>query len=239
VEEDDLYKPAIRALAVGPIVAGVLVFAACSGGDNTPKTPSPTATPESGLPLAVAKFRDSSYRADYRLTGAPGQQFGDGTLTWYKSGSDKLRFDLASMQDGQTVELVFVETPVANGFCFKNSGELGPVLGVAPDQGVCFNSDGQDSGVDELTNQLTNLQDAQGLQVLEESQRLIAGVVGDCFKTQNTEGATEDACISSDGVLLYMKDADGSTFEATSVAPTINDADFNLPYEVRQIPGVG
>jgi len=219
VEEEEALQKIVRYVVAGPLAAGALLFVACSGGSAAPPTPSATATPESGLPLAVAKFRDATYRADYKLTGSPGQQFGDATLTWYKAGSDRRRFDLSSVQDGQTVNLVFVQAPDASGFCFNSSTD--------------------ESGIGDLLGELTSIDAQPDATVTEELPRIVAGVAGDCFNVQWPDARSTDACISSDGVLLYMKAASGSTFEATNVAATIAEADFKLPYEVREIPGAG
>lgn len=230
-----------RGWIIAPAMIVVSMAAAACGGDgggsDATATIAATSAPASAIQQAAQRFDAATYRAEYVLTGEPGDQFTNGTLVWYKDGADRLRVDVTSLQDGEEITLIFVQSPDENGFCFEQAGELGPVLGVAPDAGVCFESDGDESTAGDLTADLTSIGALDGVEVVAERQQMVAGILSDCFQTRGPDDAQNDLCISDDGVLLYRKAADGSTFEATSVDRDVDDGIFALPFEVREPPG--
>ncbi len=193
---------------------------------------------------AARKFADATFQADYTLTSPPGESFGSGTMTLYKEGRDKFRFDLTTTQEGQEIEIIFIEAGDTSGFCLKNAGEFGALFGIEDGEGedgegVCFDEDPTGGeGLGDFSAELDDLAN-EDLEVLETSEREIAGQDGKCFKTEDDTGEVSDVCVSGDGVLLYVADAAGTTFEATSVSDDVSDSDFDLPYEVRELPGLG
>lgn len=188
---------------------------------------------------AARKFADATFQADYTLTSPPGESFGSGTMTLYKDGRDKFRFDLTTTQEGQEIEIIFIEAGDSSGFCLKNAGEFGALFGVEDGEGVCFDEDPTGGeGLGDFSAELDKLA-SEDLKVLETSEREIAGQDAKCFKTEDEAGEVSDVCVSGDGVLLYVADESGTTFEATNVSDDVSDSDFELPYEVREMPAFG
>jgi len=240
------------------LIAGLALFAACSSdgdkkNDNNDATAQATApagdngdtgdggdSGDNGELVDIAhKFADSSFRGEYKMTGTPDETFGEGTLVLYKSGRDRLRFDISAEQDGETTEIVLVQTPDNNAFCLKNAAEFGALLGIADGEGVCFNNDptgGEAAGdfsdiVDEIEN--------GDWEIIETSERSVAGEDAKCYKTRDSDGNVSDVCFSDDGFLLSATESDGSGLEATDVSGDVSDGDFDLPYEVRELPDFG
>jgi hypothetical protein len=51
-----------------------------------------------------------------------------------------------------------------------------------------------------------------------------------------------EVCFSEEGLLLLLRsetNGDSLTFEATSVSTDVTDADFELPYDILEIPDLG
>jgi hypothetical protein len=210
------------------VVAGGLL-GACAGGDDSPSTK---------IGRAVEDFKESRYRAEYTMTGGPGAVFPSGTMTWYKDGPDRIRFDVTTVEEGEQVELIILQSDEGGGYCFKNAGELGTLLGIDPAGGVCFESDGDDNAIADLAAGLTSPDfEASQLELVAESERTVAGLEARCYQTKDPDGDVSDTCFSEDGAMLYLRSDDGSSFEATSVSEELGDDVFKLPYEVRQAPG--
>lgn len=263
--------PKVRWIVVlAAVMFGSFAFFACGGdddsgnGDATATQPAggrdDTDTPEpegdatqadggdapgaDEVRAAARKFADATFQADYTLTSPPGESFGSGTMRLYKEGRDKFRFDLTTTQEGQEIEIIFIEAGDTSGFCLKNAGEFGALFGIEDGEGedgegVCFDEDPTGgAGLGDFSAELDNLAN-EDLTVLETSEREIAGEAGKCFKTEDEAGEVTDVCVSDDGVLLFTADASGTTFEATSVSDDVSDSDFDLPYEVRELPALG
>jgi hypothetical protein len=252
----------LSALAVLALGSGVFL-AACGGDDDDDgdETPAATATasdddeptnddttaeptedggdgggsggdPED-VKDAARRFIEATYRGEYRVIGDDPDLAG-GTMTLYKDG-DRVRFDLAQVQDGEEVEVIFISAEGETGFCLSNAGELGEILDVPEGEGVCFGqAPGGDTGLASLTEELERLENAD-IEVLETSQRTIAGKEAECYRIRES-GEVSEACISDDGELLYTVDADGSGIEATALSGDIPDGVFDLPYELREFP---
>jgi hypothetical protein len=186
----------------------------------------------------ATKFSESTFRGDYEFVGAPGDDLSEGTLVMYKSGTDKLRFDLSAEQEGETVEIILIETPDASAFCLKNAGEFGLLLGVPEGEGVCFNDDptaGEGAAFSDIIAEI----EAGDWEVIDRSERDIAGENADCYQTRNAAGEESTVCFNDDGYLLATTDPDGSSLEANSVSGDVSDSDFDTPYEIRELPDIG
>jgi hypothetical protein len=235
------------------LVAAVGAYA-CSGGGGS-KTPTPggssagatggnasTVSPE--LTNITNKFSASSFKGDYKLTTTGGDTPLDGTLTLYKDGPDKLRYDVRSTEDGQDVKITLIDTKDISAFCLENAGELAALLGLDPGQGVCFKNDPTDDtgGIGDLTSAFKELSSGD-TEVLNHSTRQIIGQDAQCYHYRNNQTSeTSDTCFSNDGVPLYDKTDSGSettTVEATSIGAGVQSSDFNLPYEVKDLPDLG
>lgn len=239
-------------LGVIPVVAAATLIASCAdnggdnGGDARPPESGATAQ-ESGvangdgedvdeLQAVAVRFGEARFRGEYTLTGAAEDDFGEGTLVMYKDGAERIRFDLSAEQDGETTEIVLIETPDASAFCLRNAGEFGLLLGIPEGDGVCFNDDPSGGGASEFSNIVDEIE-AGGLEIVERSERTIAGEDAACYRARNASGETSDICFSDDAFLLAAIEPDGSGIEATGVSDQIEDGDFELPYEVSELPG--
>ena len=238
--------------AVVCLALAAAMFAACSGGGDKSSTPG---SDSGGTPASVAtvspelkeitdKFSANSFKADYKLTSSGDSSPLDGTMTLYKNGSDKFRFDVKSTQDGQPVSIVLIETSDVSAFCLDNAGDLAALLDVQDGQGVCFKNDPTNGAgsIKDLASTFKELSSTD-TEVLEKSTRTIIGQQTQCYRYRNTQtGDTSNTCFSTDGVPLYDKTDSGSdstTVEATAVTATVNGSDFNLPYVVKDFPNLG
>jgi hypothetical protein len=238
-----------------------VALTACGGSSAKTKTPSTSApgttaaagktAPAGGgnsadakaLNSVAQKFGSSTFKADYKLSSTGGDQPVDGTMTMFKQGADKFRFDVTSTQDGQPVALTLIETKDNNVFCLQDAGQLAPILGVDAGKGVCFKNDPTSGagGIDDITNTFKNLSTSD-VTVSGKSSRTIAGQSAQCFDyTTASAGETNETCFSNDGVPLYDKtvsSSDTTTLEATQVAGSVQSSDFNVPYVVKDLPNI-
>ncbi len=251
------------------LTLGALMFGACGGGDDGDDGgDEPQATEPAGggdepteeadqaggggdagdFKDAALAFVDATFRAEYDATFAA-QGGGPSTFTIYKDGSGNFRFDASTEVDGQTMEFIVIAAGDTSGFCLTDAGglgaflgvapgELGEILGVEPGEGICFANDptmgGFDSFADEFENIEDEIGDAEGL-----PNREIAGKTVKCGRSIAVDDDTVEVCFTDDGALAYLKGADGTEFIATSISDDVSDSDFELPYEVKEFPGIG
>ena len=161
----------------------------------------------------------------------------------YKDADKRLRLDATVTQDGQPLQVSFIQTDALSVLCLKDAGALGALLGLQPGEGVCIKNDASDntSPIGNLGSLFSDIENADASAV-ETSTRNIAGKDTTCFKsTDSTSGNTTTACFSDDGVLMYSKqDGDSAVeLEATDVRGSVESGDFDLPYEVRELPTPG
>ena len=161
----------------------------------------------------------------------------------FKDGQDRFRFDITATQDGQEMSVVFIQNGDTSAFCLKDAGELGPLLGVDAGKGVCFESDPNDPNnpVGSLSTTFEEIENAD-VTVLETSKREVAGRDAACYRAR--ENSTEEIstiCFSDDGAMLYVQTEgeDANTIEATEVKSSVDGSSFELPYEVKDFPGIG
>ena len=224
---------------------------ATGGNKSTPlagKTPEATkasggSTSSGGndeLKAIAKKFSESTFDASYTVTGGSAETALNGQMKLIKDGKDKFRFDVSTKQDGQDVEIIFIETKELSAFCLKNSGELGALLGIADGDGVCFKSDStSENPVGSLADSLKDFENAD-VTLLEKSKKTVAGQEGSCYKTKdNQTDEIQTSCFNKDGVVLYVQTegADPSTLEATAVSKSVSSSAFDAPYEVKDAPG--
>ncbi len=254
-----------RWLAILTAATAMLVLAGCSGGDSKDKTStagpaggaSPgnekqasasASTPSSGgggnadVQAITKKFADSTFRATYKLTGS-GTDLAGGEMQLYKDGKDRFRFDITATQNGQEMSIVFIQNKDTSAFCLKDAGELGPLLGVEAGKGVCFKNDPGDANnpVGNLSEMFSDIENAD-VTVLETSKRKVAGRDASCYRAEDNETKEiSTICFGSDGAMLYIKTegTDANEIEATEVKSSVKSSDFDLPYEVKDFPGLG
>ena len=245
------------------VVFALIAFAACGGGSDDSKTPTSEAgstpagtTPDSSdetvdasdeggttdpeLRAIAQKFAESTFSATYKTTGSEEDGLGAGTLTLAKDGDARFRFEITSTQDGIDESSILIETPEVSAICLKEAGELGALVGVDPDKGICFESDAASEG-GSLRDIFAGAEDINET-LLEKSERTIAGQDGTCYRTQdNADGEISTVCFTGDGVLLYLKnEGDASSeIEAQTVSSSVSASDFELPYELKKLPELG
>ncbi len=243
-------------LAAAVLVAVATAFSACSGGGSSDKTPTSgvaadqtsAATPSGTVDPSAAKLNDlgtkfvaSTFHATYNATSSDPEGL-NGEVQLYKDADKRLRFDATVMQDGQQLQVSFIQTDQLSALCLKDAGALGALLGLQPGEGACL-----DSGADDATNPLGDLTslftDLENTDVapLQTSSRTIAGKDTTCFQTTDSAtGNATTACFTDDGYLLYSKEEGDAPveLEATDVSGSVSDSDFVLPYEVHQLPAV-
>lgn len=250
----------------GLVLGATLTFGACGGDDKkddggTAKTPAtertasgdadPTKTSDGGtasgdlkeLQKLAEKFAESTFQAVYTVAGGEaGSPLQDGTITIYKDGPNKLRFDIKAEQDGEVFEGAFIQSDTGSYFCIVG-GEFGALLGDEAGDGICTKSDPQDPSnpVASLADEFGDL-DIGNVEIKSKEDRKIAGQDGTCYVVFDKDvNETTTTCFNDDGVLLAIESqaADGLSFEATSVEGDVSDSDFEPPYPVQEIPGLG
>jgi hypothetical protein len=236
------------------LAAVTTAVSACSGGGSSDKTQTPgaaadqtsAATPSGTVDPSTAKldgltskFVASTFHATYNATSSDSEGL-NGEVQLYKDADKRLRFDATVTQDGQQLQVSFIQTDQQSVLCLKGAGVLGALLGLQPGEGACLKSDASDatSPLGDLTSLFTDLENTN-VTPLETSTRTIAGKDTTCFQsTDNTTGNTTSACFTDDGVLMYSKQGGDSPveLEATNVTSSVSSGDFDLPYEVRELP---
>ena len=248
------------------LLVGSLALVACGGGDdddndndgNTPaagqtvdagdETPSEGDGEDSGsdngegdqdelLELAEA-FVASTFAAVYDMSGDGADTLGSGTITIYKDGQDRIRFDISGEQDGQQFDGVFIESPDGSYLCF--SGDAAAIFGST--DGVCVESDPDDPNnpVGGITDdfEITE-EDLENMTIEGREEREIAGEDGICYTTTSPDSTgPSEVCISEDGILLAVN-SEGAGFTATSIEDDPSDSDFEPPFAIQEIPGLG
>lgn len=241
-------------------IAVVAVAVGCNGGSSKNKTPTsgdatakPTAaaTSSSGGTSSDAnvpdvkdmakKFAGAKFQASYKVTGVGAE--GGGEMQLFKDGQDRFRFDITATQDGQQMSIVFIQNGDTSAFCLKDAGQLAPLLGVDAGSGVCFKSDPDDPNnpVGDLSTTFEDIENAD-VTVLETSKRKVAGRDGSCYRAkENSTGDISTICFANDGAMLYVQTEgeDANTIEATEVKSSVDSGSFELPYEVKDFPGIG
>jgi hypothetical protein len=188
------------------------------------------------LELAEA-FVASTFAAVYDMSGDGTDTLGSGTITIYKDGSDRIRFDISGEQDGQQFDGTFIESPDGSYLCF--SGDAAAIFGST--EGVCVESDPDDPNnpVGGITDdfEITE-EDLADMTIEGREEREIAGEDAICYTTTSpdTTGPSE-VCISEDGILLGVN-SEGAGFTATSIEDDPSDADFEPPFPIEEIPGL-
>ncbi len=254
-----------RILLTLPALIAIVALAACGGGSSDDKTPptgdrptqaagatrvpgatEPTGTDEGTIDPELQAVQDrakiSTFNATYRTTGSAADDSGSGTLTIVKDGSARLRWTTIAATDGKDVSTVFIETPDLSVTCLSEAGDLALVLGVDPGQGLCVSNapaDGESGG--SLRDFFGGIDDLD-VTLLEKSKRRIAGREGTCYRTQdNAGGQVRTVCFTDEGILLHNSTEGDDAFEmeAQTVSSSVSDSDFELPYELKELPNLG
>lgn len=249
-------------LLLAMIAALTLVLAACGGDDDDDDSGDdggePTATEStdggdddsgdddsgdddasggdgrSALEELAASGEDATGVVTYTIV-TEGQP--DSSWKVYSAG-DKSRFDVIS-DDGN---IISITTPEASYSCTESGGE-----------GVCFEGEG-DTGSNPFAGLFTaygsidavdNYLGLYGDSNVDTSTEEIAGVDAECYAISGDLTGDEGTikwCFSENGLLLLSSyDLDSGDFEmkATDFSQDVSDSDFEPPYDVTDIPGLG
>jgi hypothetical protein len=246
-----------RVLAGAALAAVATAFGACSGGGSSDKTPTagpagaqtsaataPASSASAGAPNSklgdlASKFTKSTFHATYKATGTESGGL-TGEVQLYKDADKRLRLDATVTQDSQPLQVSFIQTDALSVLCLKDAGALGALLGLQPGEGACLKNDTSDSSnpIGDLNSLFSDLENADAAAV-ETSTRKIAGKDTTCFQSADSStGNATTACFTDDGVLMYSKQEGDSPveLEATDVSGSVSSGDFDLPYEVRELP---
>lgn len=213
---------------------------AASAGDDTPE-PAPTDDAPPGDPgddgdvaeikELAGKFVQATFTANYELTGAPGESLAQGTITLTKRGSERFRFDLTS-SEGQ---LIFIQTPDITASCLTDASLLGVEFDIPEGEGVCFEQALGGQGLGNFAEDFQAFVDGD-VAVLETSERTIVGETVKCYLTREENEEVTNVCINNDGILLAVESPDGSRLEASDFSTDVDDGEFELPWEIRELP---
>ncbi len=245
-------------------VAAVALIAACGGSSSKDQTPTSVASNGTqakstsaatsssgnnsggggGVPDVTAitkKFAEATFQATYKVTGSGAE--GGGEMLLYKDGQNRFRFDITATQNGQPMSIIFIQKDDTSAFCLKDAGELAPLLGVDAGKGVCFKSNANDPNnpVGSLSTTFSDIENAD-VTVLETSKRKVAGQDAACYRAKdNASGEISTICFADNGAMLYVQTegTDANTIEATDSKSSVDASVFELPYEVKDFPGIG
>ena len=194
------------------------------------------------LQALAEKFAEATFKVTYEISGdAAG--LGNGEITIAKDGTDKIRFDIKSEQDGEPFEGSFIQTATDSYLCFSGEAAagLGAIVGEDTSAGVCVKS-----STDDPTNPVGSLVDSFGeigtgnVEVQSKEDTEIAGHDATCYTVLDKDtNETSVACLTDDGVLLSVDSSAGGSFTAKSVEEDVSDSDFEPPYPITEIPGLG
>lgn len=241
--------------------AAVIIAIALTGVACSEETPSERQLPIDGaqrqLEADFSAWVKGSWRATYRVKIEGSNRDDKQSVTWFKQGTDRQRFDFAGTSFGETFEDIQVFIPGGRGTTILCSPEI-PVdpadeEGIGDKGACCDGSSGcGDLGANlvfsagfplELAASLLDEDvDFSDVEVVQFSERRIAGVVARCYliRDEASEFETEDermskVCYGDGGVELYhdVFDLDHVTVEATSVDLRIDASDFDTPYPVQ------
>ncbi len=141
------------------------------------------------------------------------------------------------------MSVIVIQNDTTSAFCLKDAGELAPLLGVEAGKGVCFksNPDDPNNPVGNLSTTFSDIENAD-VTVLDTSTRKIAGRDASCYHVKdNTTSEVSTICFDDNGAMLYVQTegTNSSTIEATDVKSSVDGSSFELPYEVKDFPGLG
>ena len=238
------------------LVVGLLALAAvaCNGGGSEDETPQAGETPavdggddgddgdgdsdSTGLQdlgaLASEASGDVIARVTYRFTSEAGGEVVEGEWVLVQRPPDS-RFEFVSTAGGEEIRTIIISAGGESYLCSSIGGE-----------GTCLTADigdteAQTAVLDPLFDVPEELAAAGDVGLVDRSERSIAGVDASCFTvTSDISGLGEgEVCFSEEGLLLLLRsdtNGDSLTFEATSVSTDVTDADFELPYDILELP---
>ena len=237
-------------LALGALLAVAmlaLLAAACDGDDGDGDTPAVGEKPVAGDgggdealaalgALAGEATEGFVAKVTYRVSGqVDGESIG-GEWVLVQRPPDS-RFEISLVEEGEELRTIIISAGGETYLCIAGGGEESCLTtGVEEAEALTVPFD----PIFDIPRELA--EDIAGVDLVDTSQREIAGVDATCFTVSGSliDLGEGEVCFSDGGILLLLSsESDGETFtfEATSVSTDVTDADFEPPFDVIDLPG--
>ncbi len=247
---------ALLAISLLALLAAMACGDGGGDGDQTPQdgeTPAEGETPQVGdedgddgddstglqdLGALASQASDEVIaKVTYRFTTETGGEVVEGEWVLVQRPPDS-RVEFVSTAGGLEVRTIIINAGGESYLCASSGRE-----------GTCLTADIGDTEAQtaplaplfDVPRELT--EEAGGVDLLDTSERSIAGVDATCFTVRSDiSGLGEgEVCFSEEGLLLLLRsetNGDSFTFEATSASTDVTDADFELPFDIFEVPGL-
>ena len=226
------------------LAVGLLAFAAvaCNGGgngDETPQAGDEDGEDSTGLQdlraLASRASGEVIYKVTYQITTEAGGEVIESERVLVQRPPDS-RIEIVRTVEGVEFSTIIISAGGESYLCASSGGE-GACLMV--DIGETEAQTAHLAPLFDVPRELT--EQAEGVDLLNSSERGIGGVDATCFTVSSDISGLGDGevCFSEEGLLLLLRsdtNGDSLTFEATSVSTDVTDADFELPYDILELP---
>lgn len=220
----------LRGFVVLLAVSLLVLLAACSGGGGDDEALRDLET------LASEAAEGVVAKVTYKVTiGADGQGFEQEWVVVQRPPDS--RFELSSAE-GIQFRTIIIHSGGKSYLCFSSGSEESCLETSVESTGA------QTAAFDPIFDISRKLaEEVEDVDIIDRSQRQIAGVDASCFKVRSAlpELGDGEVCFSAEGILLLLRselDNAGSTVEATSVSTDVTDEDFELPYEPFELPEI-
>ena len=143
------------------------------------------------------------------------------------------RFEISITEGGQESRTIIINAGGKSYLCTSVAGE---------ESCLATEATGEETALlDPLFDIPQELEDTQDVDLVDKSERQIAGMDATCFTVSSglADLGEGEVCFSSKGLLLYLRSEAGGTsslIEATSASMDVTDADFEPPYEIFELP---
>ncbi len=219
----------LRGFAALLAVSSLALLAACAGGGGDDAALRDLET------LASEAAEGVVAKVTYKVTSGADNQVFEQEWVVVQRPPDT-RFELSSAEGIVQFRTIIISRGGKSYLCFSIGGEES-----------CFESSAESTGAQtaafdpifEISRELA--EEAGDVDIIDRSQRRIAGVDASCFTVRSDISGLGDGevCFSAEGILLLLRsevDDVGSTIEATSASTDVTDEDFELPYELFELP---
>ncbi len=223
----------LRGFAVLLAVSLLALLAACDGGGDDEALQDLESLASEAAEGVVAKVT-------YKITSDVGGQGFEGQgfeQEWVvvQRPPDR-RFELSSTEGVLQFRTIIIISGGKSYLCFSGGGEESCLVTSAEEAEV---GKAPFDPIFDISRELAGA--AEDVDIIDRSQRRIAGVDASCFKVRSDISVLGDGevCFSAEGILLLLQselDNVSSTIEATSVSTDVTDEDFELPYELFELP---
>ncbi len=219
----------LRGFAVLLAVPLLALLAACAGGGGDDEALRDLDT------LASEAAEGVVAKVTYKITSDVGGQGFEQEWVLVQRPPDS-RFELSSTEGVVQFRTIVINSGGKSYLCFSSGGEencLETSAELTGAQTATFDP------IFDISRELA--EEAENVDIIDRSERRIAGVDASCFKVRSDISGLGDGevCFSAEGILLLLRSElnnVGSTIEATSVSTDVTDEDFELPYELFELP---